>query len=41
VLTARDFALALGGFLLLAVWKMPPWIVVMLLAAAGALSGLA
>ena len=41
VLTARDFALALGGFLLLTVWKAPPWIVVVLLAAAGALSGLA
>jgi chromate transporter len=40
VLTPRDFALALGGFLLLAVWKMPPWMVVVLLAAAGALSGL-
>jgi chromate transporter len=40
VLTPRDFALALGGFLLLTVWKMPPWIVVGLLAAAGALSGL-
>jgi chromate transporter len=40
VLTPRDFALALGGFLLLTVWKMPPWIVVVLLAAAGALSGL-
>jgi chromate transporter len=39
VLTPRDFALALGGFLLLTVWKMPPWIVVVLLAAAGALSG--
>ena len=41
VLTPRDFALALGGFLLLTVWKMPPWIVVVLLVAAGALSGLA
>ena len=41
VLTARDFALALGGFLLLTVWKVPPWIVVVLLAAAGALSALA
>ena len=41
VLTARDFTLALGGFLLLTVWKAPPWIVVVLLAAAGALSGLA
>lgn len=40
VLTPRDFALALGGFLLLTVWKMPPWIVVALLAAAGTLSAL-
>ena len=40
VLTPRDFALALGGFLLLTVWKMPPWIVVALLAAVGTLSGL-
>ena len=40
VLTPRDFALALGGFLLLTVWKIPPWIVVVLLGAAGALSGL-
>jgi chromate transporter len=31
-----DFALALGGFLLLVVWKMPPWVVVVTLAAAGA-----
>jgi chromate transporter len=38
VLTPRDFALALGGVLLLTVWKTPPWIVVVLLAAAGALS---
>jgi chromate transporter len=38
VLTPRDFALALGGFLLLTVWKAPPWIVVVLLAAAGGLS---
>lgn len=37
VLTQRDFALALGGFLLLTVWRVPPWIVVVLLAAAGAL----
>jgi chromate transporter len=41
VLTPRDFTFALGGFLLLTVWKMPPWIVVVLLAAAGALSGIA
>jgi chromate transporter len=40
VLTPRDFALALVGFLLLTVWKMPPWIVVVLLAGAGVLSGL-
>jgi chromate transporter len=39
VLTPRDFALALAGFLLLTVWRQPPWIVVLLLAAAGALSG--
>jgi chromate transporter len=41
VLTPRDFALALGGFLMLTVWKMPPWIVVVLLAGAGVLSRLA
>ncbi len=40
VLTPRDFALALAGFLLLAVWKLPPWIVVVLLASAGTLSQL-
>lgn len=40
VLTPRDFALALAGFLLLTVWKVPPWIVVVLLAGAGVLSGL-
>ena len=40
VLTQHDFALALGGFLLLTVWKLPPWIVVALLATAGTLSGL-
>ncbi len=40
VLTPRDFALALGGFLMLTVWKMQPWIVVVLLAGAGALSSL-
>jgi chromate transporter len=33
----KDFALAVGGFLLLTVWKAPPWIVVVLLAAAGTL----
>jgi chromate transporter len=37
VLTPRDFALALGGFLLLTVWKTPPWVVVMALAAVATL----
>jgi chromate transporter len=37
VSTPRDFALALAGFLLLTVWKTPPWIVVVLLAVAGTL----
>jgi chromate transporter len=41
VSTSRDFALALVGFLLLTVWKAPPLIIVVLLAAAGALSGTA
>jgi chromate transporter len=36
VVTPRDFALSLGGFLLLIVWKAPPGIVVALLAASGA-----
>ncbi len=36
----RDFALALLGFLLLTVWKLPSWVVVVLLAAAGTLSSL-
>jgi chromate transporter len=35
VLSSGDFALALGGFLLLVVWKAPPWIVVAGLAAGG------
>lgn len=39
VLTPRDFALALSGFLLLTVWKAPPWIVVVMLAASWALLG--
>ncbi|PDV90353.1 chromate transporter [Rhizobium sp. H4] len=34
VLSPRDFALALTAFLLLTVWKAPPWIIVLLLAAA-------
>jgi len=40
VLTQVDFALAAGGFLLLTVWKLPPWTVVALLAGVGAASGL-
>lgn len=35
ILDSRDFALALAGFVLLAVWKAPPWIVVLLLGAGG------
>jgi chromate transporter len=37
VLSPRDFAVALAGFLLLTVWKLPPWIAVVLLAVAGAM----
>jgi chromate transporter len=40
VATPRDFALALLGFLLLVVWKVPSWAVVVLLAAAGTLAQL-
>jgi chromate transporter len=40
VATPRDFMLALAGFLLLTVWKLSPWIVVVLLAGAGTLSQL-
>ena len=40
VMNSRDFALALTGFLLLAVWKLPSWMAVVLLAAAGTLSSL-
>jgi chromate transporter len=40
VLSPRDFVLALGGFLLLTVWRAPPLVVVLLLAAAGAVSHL-
>lgn len=36
VLSPPDFALALAGFLLLTVWKAPPWIIVLLLAAGSA-----
>ncbi|MDL2398399.1 chromate efflux transporter [Rhizobium mayense] len=37
ILNPYDFALALIGFILLVVWKAPPWVVVALLAASGTL----
>ncbi len=37
--TPRDFAMALVAFLLLAVWKLPPWLVVILGALAAAAIG--
>jgi chromate transporter len=40
VLKPSDFAFTLAGFLLLTVWKMPPWMVVILLAGAGTLAHL-
>lgn len=40
VLSGGDFALAIGGFLLLTVWRAPSWVVVLLLAAAGSAAGL-
>jgi len=40
VLAPPDFVLALSAFLLLIVWNVPPWIVVLALAAAGTLRGL-
>jgi chromate transporter len=36
---SSDFALALAAFAALAVWKLPPWLVVILAAATGALIG--
>ena len=33
----EDFALAAGAFVLLAFWKTPPWLVVLLTAVAGGL----
>lgn len=38
VVSTRDFAFVIAGFLLLTVWKSAPWIVVILLAAAGTVS---
>lgn len=40
VVTPRDFLLALTGFLLLTVWRAPSWVVVVLMAVAGALIAL-
>ncbi|MBN9077899.1 MAG: chromate efflux transporter [Rhizobiales bacterium] len=40
ILTPYDFALALSAFVLLTVWKTPPWIVVVLTAAGGVALGL-
>jgi len=40
ILRPEDVAAALAGFLLLAVWNTPPWIVVVLLAASGMLFAL-
>jgi chromate transporter len=37
ILSARDFALATGAFLLLFMWQTPPWLVVVLSALGGAL----
>jgi chromate transporter len=39
ILGARDFAIALAGFLALTVWKVPPWIVVIAGAALGHFAG--
>lgn len=37
IFTQKDFALALAGFILLTVWKTPPWIVVVISAIGGVL----
>jgi chromate transporter len=37
ILSEADFGLALVAFVLLVFWKFPPWLVVVLTAAAGAL----
>ena len=36
IFTPGDFGLALAAFVLLVLWKIPPWLVVILCAAAGA-----
>jgi chromate transporter len=40
VLTPLDFGLAAAGFVLLMLWKLPPWVIVLLLGAAGGLATL-
>lgn len=40
ILNAGDFALAAAAFLLLVMWQVPPWLVVILSAAGGAVLGL-
>lgn len=40
VLSPLDFALAAGGFVLLVVWKAPPWVVVVMLATTGGILGM-
>jgi chromate transporter len=40
ILTTYDFALGLTGFILLTVWKAPPWIIVVLIALGGVVLGL-
>ena len=39
ILSPADFALAMAGFLLLFMWKLPPWLVVILSAVGGWLIG--
>jgi chromate transporter len=39
VLNPRDFALALVAFVLLTLWRTPPWVIVVLMAAGGAALG--
>jgi chromate transporter len=40
ITNAADFALAVAAFLLLFMWQTPPWLVVILSAAAGAVVAL-
>lgn len=40
IFTSKDFTLALAGFILLTVWRTPPWVVVVICAAGGVLLAL-